>query len=90
MTRTAPNEGDLAIAADFITPHAVNFFAREGCGLICIAMTGEMIDKFALKMMAPPEKNGSRFGTGFTVSVEAKEGVRPASPLMIAPIRCGR
>lgn len=69
------NEGDLAIAADFVTPEMVNFFAREGRGLICIAMTGEMIDRFALPLMVPPKDNRSGFGTAFTVSVEAAEGV---------------
>jgi 3,4-dihydroxy-2-butanone 4-phosphate synthase len=69
------NEGDLAIAADFVTPKAVNFCAKEGRGLICIAMAGHLIDKFALPMMAPPGANGSRFGTAFTVSVEAAQGV---------------
>lgn len=69
------NEGDLAIAADFITPAAVNFCAKEGRGLICIAMAGHLIDKFALPMMVPPSQNRSGFGTGFTVSVEAAEGV---------------
>lgn len=69
------NEGDLAIAADFVTPEAVNFFAKEGRGLICCAMTGALIDKFGLPLMVPQEENRSGFGTAFTVSVEAAEGV---------------
>lgn len=69
------NEGDLAIAADFVTPEKVNFFAREGRGLICCAMTGALIDKFKLPMMVPQEENRSGFGTAFTVSVEAASGV---------------
>lgn len=69
------NEGDLAIAAEFVTPEAVNFFAREGRGLICCAMAPELIDKFALPMMVPQEENRSGFGTAFTVSVEAARGV---------------
>ncbi|MEZ5896030.1 MAG: 3,4-dihydroxy-2-butanone-4-phosphate synthase [Parvularculaceae bacterium] len=69
------NEGDLVIAADFVTPEAVNFFAKEGRGLICCAMTGDLIDKFALPMMVPQEENRSGFGTAFTVSVEAADGV---------------
>ena len=69
------NEGDLAIAADFVTPEAVNFFAREGRGLICCAMAPDMIDKFGLPMMVPQEENRSGFGTAFTVSVEAAKGV---------------
>ena len=69
------NEGDLAIAADFVTPEAVNFFAKEGRGLICCSMAGALIDKFKLPMMVPQEENRSGFGTAFTVSVEAAEGV---------------
>ena len=69
------NEGDLAIAADFVTPEAVNFFAKEGRGLICCAMAPKLIDKFALPQMVPPAENNSGFGTPFTVSVEAAEGV---------------
>ena len=69
------NEGDLAIAADFVTPEAVNFFAKEGRGLVCCAMAPQLIDKFALPLMVPREENGSGFGTAFTISVEAAEGV---------------
>ena len=69
------NEGDLAIAADFVTPEAVNFFAREGRGLICCAMAPALIDKFALPLMVPQDENRSGFGTAFTVSVEAASGV---------------
>jgi len=69
------NEGDLAIAADFVTPEKVNFFAKEGRGLICCAMAPSLIDKLALPQMVPPEENHSGFGTPFTVSVEASEGV---------------
>lgn len=69
------NEGDLAIAADFVTPEKVNFFAKEGRGLICCAMAPALIDKFALPLMVPQEDNRSGFGTAFTVSVEAASGV---------------
>ncbi|MEQ8936172.1 MAG: 3,4-dihydroxy-2-butanone-4-phosphate synthase [Amphiplicatus sp.] len=69
------NEGDLALAAEFITPEKVNFFAKEGRGLICLSMAGELIDRFRLRMMVPQEENRSGFGTAFTVSVEAAEGV---------------
>lgn len=69
------NEGDLAIAADFVTPEAVNFFAREGRGLICTAMAPALIEKFDLPMMVPQDENRSGFGTAFTVSVEAASGV---------------
>ncbi len=69
------NEGDLAIAAQFCTPEAVNFMAREGRGLICVPMAAEWADRLGLPMMVPPTVNRSRFGTAFTVSVEAREGV---------------
>lgn len=69
------NEGDLAIAADFVTPEAVNFFAKEGRGLICCSMAPALIDRFGLPLMVPQEENRSGFGTAFTVSVEAAEGV---------------
>lgn len=69
------NEGDLTIAADFVTPEAVNFFAKEGRGLICCAMAPDLIDRFHLPLMVPDEDNRSGFGTRFTVSVEAAEGV---------------
>jgi 3,4-dihydroxy 2-butanone 4-phosphate synthase / GTP cyclohydrolase II len=69
------NEGDLAIAADFVTPQAINFMATEGRGLICVALTGSMLDRLELPLMVPPEANRSGFGTNFTVSVEARHGV---------------
>ena len=69
------NEGDLAIAAEFVTPKAINFCAKEGRGLICAPMATEIIDRLGLPMMVPPENNHSGFGTPFTVSVEAAEGV---------------
>lgn len=69
------NEGDLAIAAQFCTPEAVNFMAREARGLICVPMAAEWADRLGLPLMVPPTVNGSRFGTAFTVSVEAREGV---------------
>ncbi len=67
------NEGDLTMAAEAVTPEAVNFMARYGRGLICLSMTGEMTDRLGLPMMV--EKNTSSFETGFTVSIEAKHGV---------------
>jgi len=69
------NEGDLTIAADFVTPEQVNFFAKEGRGLICCAMAPSLIDKLGLLQMVAPEENRSGFGTPFTISVEAAEGV---------------
>ena len=67
------NEGDLVIPAQFVTPEAVNFMARFGRGLICLAMDPELVDRLKLPMMTPD--NGSKFHTPFTVSIEAKEGV---------------
>lgn len=67
------NEGDLTMAAEFATPEAVNFMARFGRGLICLTLTGERCDKLGLPMMVA--HNTSSFGTGFTVSIEAKTGV---------------
>ncbi len=69
------NEGDLAVAAEFATPQVINFMAREGRGLICVAMTGERLDALRIPLMVPSEGNTSAFGTAFTVSVEARRGV---------------
>ena len=67
------NEGDLTIAAEKITPEIINFMARYGRGLICLALAPEWVDKLGLPMMAT--KNTSKFGTAFTVSIEASKGV---------------
>jgi 3,4-dihydroxy 2-butanone 4-phosphate synthase/GTP cyclohydrolase II len=67
------NEGDLTMAAQFITPEAINFMAKEGRGLICLALTGERCEELGLDLMAA--KNESPFETAFTVSIEAREGV---------------
>ncbi len=67
------NEGDLTMAAQAVTPESINFMAKYGRGLICLSMTGEMVDRLNLPMMV--EDNTSQFETGFTVSIEAKEGV---------------
>jgi 3,4-dihydroxy 2-butanone 4-phosphate synthase/GTP cyclohydrolase II len=67
------NEGDLTIAADFATPEAINFMAREGRGLICLALTPERCDQLGLALMAA--KNESMFETAFTVSVDARDGI---------------
>ena len=69
------NEGDLAIPAEAITPEAVAFMARYASGLICVPMDGADLDRLGLHSMVPPAANGTRFGTAFTVSVEAREGV---------------
>jgi 3,4-dihydroxy 2-butanone 4-phosphate synthase / GTP cyclohydrolase II len=67
------NEGDLTMAAQFITPDAINFMATHGRGLICLALTGERCDELGLDLMAA--KNESPFQTAFTVSIEAREGI---------------
>jgi len=67
------NEGDLTIAAQFATPEAINFMATHGRGLICLCLTEERCDELGLRMMT--DENESPFGTAFTVSVEAREGV---------------
>ena len=67
------NEGDLTIAAQFATPEAIAFMAKEGRGLICLCLTGERCDELGLRMMS--EHNETQFGTAFTVSIEAREGV---------------
>ena len=67
------NEGDLCMAAQFVTPEAINFMARYGRGLICLSLSGEIADK--LKLISMVRDNQSRFGTAFTVSIEAKRGV---------------
>ncbi|HEY2371173.1 MAG TPA: bifunctional 3,4-dihydroxy-2-butanone-4-phosphate synthase/GTP cyclohydrolase II [Gaiellaceae bacterium] len=67
------NEGDLTIAAQFATPEAIAFMAKEGRGLICLCLTAERCDELGLRMMS--DRNETQFGTAFTVSVEAREGV---------------
>jgi len=67
------NEGDLVIPAQFATPEKVNFMARYGRGLICLALTPERTEALGLDPMTP--RNQTRMGTAFTVSIEAREGV---------------
>jgi len=67
------NEGDLCMAAEFVTPEAINFMARYGRGLICLSLNEDFADKLNLNPMV--SDNRSRFGTAFTVSIEAKRGV---------------
>ena len=64
------NEGDLTMAAEKVTPEAINFMAKEGRGLICLPMTGERLDALDLPLMV--RNNSASFGTAFTVSIEAK------------------
>ena len=67
------NEGDLVLAADHVTPEAINFMARFGRGLICLTLTRERCELLKLPPMAA--RNGAQYSTAFTVSIEAAEGV---------------
>ena len=67
------NEGDLVLAADHVTPEAINFMARFGRGLICLTLTRERCERLHLPPMAV--RNGTQYATAFTVSIEAAEGV---------------
>ena len=67
------NEGDLVLAADFVTPEAINFMARYARGLICLTLTEERCEQLDIGMMT--SRNGTSYGTNFTVSIEAAEGV---------------
>ena len=67
------NEGDLVLAAEFVTPEAINFMARFGRGLICLTLTEERCEQLNLPMMTT--RNGTSYGTNFTVSIEAAECV---------------
>ncbi len=70
------NEGDLCMAADQVTPEAINFMAKYGRGLICLALTEQQVERLELPMMQPPQgRAGPPLGTAFTVSIEAREGV---------------
>lgn len=67
------NEGDLVLAADFVTPEAINFMAKHGRGLICLTLTADRCRQLNLQPMV--SRNGTQHGTNFTVSIEAAEGV---------------
>ncbi len=67
------NEGDFTIAAEKVTPEAINFMAKHGRGLICLAMTGERLDELHVPLMV--ENNTTKYGTAFTISIEARHGV---------------
>src|SRR5436190_15226268 len=70
------NEGDLILAADHVTPEAINFMARFGRGLICLALDGATVDRLGLAPMVP--KNDAPRQTAFTVSIEARTGTTTA------------
>jgi len=69
------NEGDLCMAAEKVTPAAVNFMVKHGRGLVCLSLTEEKVRQLRLPLMVDEGANTSSFGTAFTVSIEAKEGV---------------
>ena len=70
---TRENEGDLVIPAQMATPDAINFMAKHGRGLVCLALTRERVEQLKLPLM--PQLNASRLSTAFTVSIEARDGV---------------
>lgn len=69
------NEGDLILAADFVTPDAINFMATQARGLICLSLEPQQIDRLGLPLMVGDERNHSPNKTAFTVSIEASHGV---------------
>jgi 3,4-dihydroxy 2-butanone 4-phosphate synthase/GTP cyclohydrolase II len=69
------NEGDLCVAAESISDDDINFMAKHGRGLICLAMTGDRLDRLDIPMMVEEDENTSSYETAFTVSIEAKQGV---------------
>ena len=71
------NEGDLVIAAEHITPDAINFMAKHARGLICLALAPEIVDQLELPLMT--RRNHSPYGTAFTVSIEARAEIGRAS-----------
>src|ERR671926_1708590 len=69
------NEGDLMIAAERVTPEAINFMATHGRGLICLPMTGQRLDDLHIPLMVSDYSNTSQYGTAFCVSIEARRNV---------------
>ena len=69
------NEGDFCMAAELVTPEAIAFMATHGRGLICLSLTGERCEQLGLPLMVQQEHNTTQFGTAFTVSVDARDGV---------------
>src|SRR5436309_6416612 len=69
------NEGDLMVAAETVTPEAINFMATYGRGLICLAMTGQRLDELHIPLMVSDHSNTSPYGTAFCVSIEARRNV---------------
>jgi 3,4-dihydroxy 2-butanone 4-phosphate synthase/GTP cyclohydrolase II len=68
------NEGDLTIAAEKVTPEAINFMMTYGRGLICMPMTGERLDELQIPLQVPAQQNSTQFETAFCIGIEAKKG----------------
>ena len=77
------NEGDLLMAAQFVTPEAINFMIKNARGLVCLPMDGEMVGKTRPAHDDP--ENGAQYGTNFTVSIEAAHGITTGIPPPTAP-----
>jgi 3,4-dihydroxy 2-butanone 4-phosphate synthase/GTP cyclohydrolase II len=88
------NEGDLTIAAEKITPTAINFMMTHGRGLICMPMTPERLDALEIPLQVPPGRNTTPFDTAFCVGIEARPSrprpSRPISPARVTSFRCAR
>jgi 3,4-dihydroxy 2-butanone 4-phosphate synthase / GTP cyclohydrolase II len=69
------NEGDLVLAADFVSPEKINFMITQARGLVCLSMTPQLIDQLNLPLMVPFDENGAPNKTAFTVSIEAAHGI---------------
>ncbi len=69
------NEGDLVLAAQKVTPESINFMAKHGRGIICLALSEERCEKLALPLMVDSRHNNSKYGTAFTVSIDAAKGI---------------
>ena len=84
------NEGDLTIAAEKVTPEAINFMTRYGRGLICLSLTSERLAELQIPPMVEDIDNTSPFGTAFMVSIEARRGSPQAFQRLIVPRRSSR
>src|SRR5436190_1150739 len=68
------NEGDLTIAAEHVTPAAINFMMTHGRGLVCMPMTAERLDELQIPLQVPQQMNSTQFETAFCIGIEAKRG----------------
>jgi len=79
------NEGDLTLAAEKVTPEAINFMAKYGRGLVCLTMTEERLDHLRIRPMSA--ENTSNYGTAFCEAIDARQGVTTGIPPTTAPTR---